>query len=406
MNQKKGTIGVATLHFKNRNYGCALQAYALHKQLERLGYSSELINFSKKDQIQSSNENMEIGFSRVFSYSLFEIVKKILRRIVIMLKRIVDKFRKKHFVKSRALRHQSFDEFEQRFIPQTDIIYTEDNIEETLQKYDFFVCGSDQIWNPRWYNAFYRLDFVPEEYPKFSYAASISTDVLTGEEKDVFKNTLTSYIGVSVREKQAVSLLEDLSPVTPVHALDPTLLLDATTWDEIATERIVKEPYVFCYFLGCGEELRKLAKQYSKKKNIRVVCIPYVLNRYHKLDKKYSDKFIEAASPADFISLIKYAEVIFTDSFHATVFSLIYEKEFFVFRRYGFPGMSARIETLTQMFGTEERFCDTDEKESVEYIEKCCRIDYSNKQEFEDLKEQSIAYLTEMLKKSEEKVNK
>lgn len=403
MTNTKRKIAVITMRCNTRNYGGALQAYALHKQFEKLCCFSELINFiiRKPSVVVEQTPSIIDRIRRVFRQSPIVLFKKVCSRAIMTLR---NEFEQKPFEKSRAMRHKAFDSFEKTYIPQTDTVYTKDTIREVFSRYDFFVCGSDQVWNPRWYNEFYRLDFVPETFPKFSYAASISVDSLTDEQQEVFRNSLSSYIGVSVREKQAVSLLQGLSPVPPVHVLDPTLLLDRSDWDAIASERLVKQPYMFCYFLDCGEKLRELAKQYAKKHHLRVVCIPYVLNQYHKFDKKYTDQFIESASPADFISLIKHADVVFTDSFHASVFSSVYEKEFFAFRRYGAPGMSARIETLTQLFGTEERFCDTDDKETVSYIESCSPIDYSNKQEYLQLKERSVAYLKEMLEKSEKMV--
>lgn len=405
MIDRKRTIAVTTMRCNTRNYGGALQAYALHKEFEKLGYFSELINFDISKLTENANENKTIGTKRIFRYSPVVLYKKVLKRIILKPHKIYDRFQQRKFQRSRTMRHQAFDNFEKNHIPQTDIVYTKDNFKEVLAHHDFFVCGSDQVWNPKFYNEFYRMDLVPKSFPKFSYAASVSANSLTDEQSDVFRQTLSSYIGVSVREKQTVSLLQNLSPVPPIHSLDPTLLLDRTDWDIIASNRLVKKPYVFCYFLDCGEKLRKLAKEYAKKKHLRVVCIPYVLNCYHTYENKYNDQFIESASPADFISLIKFADVVFTDSFHASVFSTIYKKDFFVFRRHGSPGMSSRIETLTQMFGTDERFCDTDEKETISYIEQCSPIDFSNQEEYLCLKEKSIAYLMEMLKKSEQKVN-
>lgn len=404
MNNKNRTIGVLTLLGKDRNYGGALQAYALHKKFETLGYASELIKFeAKKESVKSEEINPSV-IGRIRTYSTDVIFKKTIKRVLRLPISISDRLRQKSYEKSKALRFEAFDNFRETYIPQTKTTYIKDNINQVLSKYDFFVCGSDQVWNPVWYNEFHRMEFVPDSIPKFSYAASISADSLTNEQRKVFRKFLSDYIGISVREKQAVELLQDLSPVTPVHSLDPTLLLDKAEWDTIVSDRQVKEPYMFCYFLDCGEKLRKLAKKYAKKKGLRVVCIPYATNHYNRFDIKYSNQMIQSASPANFISLIKHADIVLTDSFHASVFSSIYEKEFFAFRRYGATGMSARIETLTQMFNTHQRFCNTDDKETIAYMEQCPPIDYSNKDEYLKLKEQSVSYLKDMLEKSEQMV--
>lgn len=404
MKDKK--IGVCTLRGQVRNYGCALQAYALHKEFEKLGYHSEIINLEPSKKVKADNKIFDLAWFKQYSPTM---------ALKLTAKRIDQASRKKaeqiiykkdllKFEKHKQLRHEAFDKFDNEYIPKGSVLYSADKTDAILAEYDIFVSGSDQVWNPRWYNEFYRMDFVPDSFPKFSYAASVSVNSLTDAQKETFKKSLSSYIGVSVREEQSVSLLEELSPVLPVHSLDPTLLLGRSDWDAVASERLVSEPYLFCYYLDCGKKLRKLAKDYAKKRGLRVVCIPYIMNKFNKYERKYTDEFVDSAAVGEFVSLIKHADVVFTDSFHASVFSSIYEKEFFVFRRYGFPGMNVRVKTLTDMFGTEERYCDTDEKETVSYLEKCTPVDYSKQEKYTQLKEKSVAYLAEMLEKSERMV--
>ena len=120
--------------------------------------------------------------------------------------------------------------------------------------------------------------------------------------------------------------------------------------------------------------------------------------------KKYSDKIFFDATPGQFISLIKHAKVIMTDSFHVSAFSCIYRKEFFAFRRNQFGGMSSRLKTLTEIFGVQERFCNCDEMDTLSYLESRKKLSYSNFEEFEALKAESMKYLRETLGRAEKKI--
>ena len=187
--------------------------------------------------------------------------------------------------------------------------------------------------------------------------------------------------------------------------LDPTLLLSREDWDNICSVNKIEERYVFCYFLGELSLSNKKIIEFARSKNLKVVSMPY-LAWTSKRDSNFGDYKIYDATPPDFISLIKHAEYVFTDSFHATVFSHIYHKNFFVFNRAGLKSMNDRIYSLTSLFDTQERFCDTKEKISLHYIEGLPPIDYGKTfPKFEAMKEKSINFLKENLKRAEEKIN-
>ncbi len=388
-------IAIITHYHQSQNYGGNLQAYALCEVLRQLGTVSAQLQIPV-----SPVENISISTSIGTRIRTF--LKKTPSYMIRAVQRKIAQIcHQKAYANAVTLRHQSFHHFHHDLIPHSDTIYTHDNIADSLAKYDIFITGSDQVWNPIWYTPAFRLDFVPSDVPKFSYAASVSAKVLTEEQKETFRQSLRNYIGVSVREEDTVSLLEPLSPVTPVHSLDPTLLLTYEDWDKIAAGRIVDEPYMFCYFLDTGKKLRKLAYDYAKKHGLKVVAIPFLMDTYNQWDKKYSDILLPDTSPEKFISLVKYAEVVCTDSFHASVFSSLYQKEYYAFRRAGHEGMSVRLQTLAALFGTEARFCDTDEKETLTYMEQCPKMDYTKQEKYLQMKEQSVSYLREMLEKAE-----
>lgn len=271
---------------------------------------------------------------------------------------------------------------------------------------DAFITGSDQVWNLTWYVPAYFLDFVPSEKTKISYAASIGMKSLDDEQKQIFKNSLKDYQAVSVREEASTEMLKEISPHTPQYVLDPTLLLSAQEWDEISAERVIEEKYVFCYFLGDDRRERKIAEKYARKRGLKIVTFPHIANKVVRSDFHFGDIRMFDATPEQFISLIKHAEYVFTDSFHATVFSNIYHKEYFVFERAGRKGMGSRIYSLTGLFESEERFCDTAKKARLKYIENLPKLDYSREfPHFEEMKEKSMDYLKRNLQAAAERLS-
>ena len=187
--------------------------------------------------------------------------------------------------------------------------------------------------------------------------------------------------------------------------LDPTLLLSREKWDNVCANRKIDEAYIFCYFLGSLSIDYGKIIEFAHKRGLKVVMMPYLTGTSCD-DSDFGDYKIYDAAPQDFISLIKYAEYVFTDSFHATVFSHIYKKNFFVFNRAELKSMNDRIYSLTSLFDTQDRFCDTKEKISLKYIEGLPPINYDRPfPKFEEMKEKSINFLKDNLKKAEEKIN-
>lgn len=290
-------------------------------------------------------------------------------------------------------------------IPHSNECYTESDIKNSVKKYDTFISGSDMVWNPDLFLSIFTLDFVPSTIPKFSYAPSMGVVSLNDNERKVYTEFLRDYQAVSVRESNAVFLLEDLSPVPVEWVLDPTLILEREEWDEICSNRIIDEPYLFCYFLGNNISSRKAALEYSKKHNLKVVTIPFLRGGYRRCDWKFGDIQLSEVSPSDFISLIRYSEAVFTDSFHACVFSFLYQREMFAFRRGVGDKWGTRISSFLELIDCFSRYCDTDEKECMQYIESLPRIDYTAPfTDFENMKKKSLAYLEKNLKIAEERI--
>lgn len=389
-------IGIITRYFHNQNYGGLLQAYALCKYINTHfpEYNAEQIAFNSYPGI--IKKLRELCFAPLDRKVLF--AKESIHLVLDILK---TKLHGNIVYPYTSKRTAAFAEFEKN-IPHSAKVYTGCNITDTLSEYDIFITGSDQVWNPLWYYSEYFLDFVPLGTPKISYAASISQAALNPKQRQLFKESLRSYTAISVREKDAAALLENLSDIPVEWVLDPTLLLTKHEWDEICSPNVISKPYIFCYFLGEDMTARNLAKQFADKHKLPLATIPYLQGKYRACDKNFGDICLSDISPNQFISLIKNAEYIFTDSFHATVFSHIFEKEYFVFERHGKQGMSSRLYSLLTIFNKIERFCDNNNKASLSYIESLPVLDYSKKpQELEHMKQISFDFISKSLKGKE-----
>ena len=203
----------------------------------------------------------------------------------------------------------------------------------------YSVVGSDQVWNPKWLpNSPYLLD-APNRGVKISYAASMGVDTLTREQKQLFKQQLQNYDAISVREKAAKELLQPLTNKPIEVVLDPTLLLDVSDYKKIEKRPVdvsAKEKYILCYILGNKETLDYI-ERFAAKKGFRMILFS---------DKSGSDYGIE-----EFLYLVHHAELICTDSFHACVFSFLFDRPFVVFRRTGGASyMYSRLQNLLDTF--------------------------------------------------------
>lgn len=372
-------IGIITHYHKSLNYGGNLQAYALCRYLIKCGVNAEQISYNKSQKI------------KIFQGTLKDILLKLKKEIK---KQVLHFLFRKEIKTLTIQRNKAFYHFSKELTPHTKAIYTDENIKDCIKEYDIFVTGSDQVWNLKWYRKPFFLEFVPDDKPKISYAASISLDVLNNGQKEIFSNFLKSYKAISVREDVSVNLLNEIVDKDVELVLDPTLLLDIEEWNEVCEERIIEEKYVFVYFLGEREGVDDIVMEYAKNHNLRIVTIPYPSGVWKRNGRRFKDIEIMDASPEMFLSLIKYSECVFTDSFHAVVFSFIFKKQFYVFNRDKQGSMKSRIVSLTKIIGLQERFCINREEETIEHIEGLSEIDYNIVfYEFEKMREKSYEFI-------------
>lgn len=361
--EKKKRVAIITQFHGSTNYGGVLQAYALRKVVADMGFEAEQFRYLT---LSENTASLPTRAKNIFIKSLKNAVadKEIGAFILSTGKFVISFIPKKIFYilvvrKYQARRAENFAKFNERYVPSSKV-YTKNTIAESVDNYDIFITGSDQVWNPHWFHTPYYLDFVPDEKPKISYAASTAVSHLTQEQYDKMQPPISRFQHISVREENAVSMLQGMTDKKIEWVLDPTLLLSAEEWNEVASENPVIEPYIFVYILGDGKESLKCATDFAKKKGLKLVTFPYLGSK--NLRKTFFGDIHILSGPDVWLSLIRDAEYVITDSFHAVVFSIIYLKQFAVFRRSKDEkkdSMNSRIYSMSKLFPViEDRIVD------------------------------------------------
>lgn len=363
-------VGIITMYYKSSNYGGVLQAWALCQKVNAI-LSDNCCEQICYDATYKAGFRKRLSALSVKYRNPIKLCKKILSKFK---NKVWEKCHAKSIREISAKKGKSFHDFAE-IVPHSEIVYNAETIADAAQKYDIFITGSDQVWNMEWYQPAYFLSFVPSDKTKFSYAASIAMTQLNPDEQATIREHLKDFKAISVREQNAADMLKPLVSVTPEYVLDPTLLLSAEEWDVLSSDRLIEDDYLFCYFLGNNPAERKLAKEFAKLYGLKIVSIPWVGTRKYT-DLKFGDVVLPGASPQDFISLIKHAKYVFTDSFHAVVFSYIDQRQFFVFNRDKKGSMNSRIKSILQLFHMDSRFCSDKNQETLQYLCSMPEIDY------------------------------
>lgn len=329
-------IGLLTLVSREYNYGGLLQQYALYTVLQRYG-AVEIINYD------SSSERGTFSLKRGFSNFEFKKIKWYFKY-----KRTLPPTRDERTENSIKIRKNRIDQFRKDYLEYSDRVDV-DNIEAFSRKYSYIFCGSDQIWNPEFNVPSFFLSFSPKE-KNIIYSASVGKQRLTNHQRKVYEKYIDNLEYVSVREREVLALFSPHISAKLKVTLDPTLLVSSEEWMKIKSE-IQWADYIFCYFLGHTEEKISAVKAFAKKNNKKVIAIPYLHRKSENDTEKYADILLSDIGPQEFLGLIFSARCVITDSFHACIFSLIFNKCFYVFGRYsGLDSMDNRIETLLSYF--------------------------------------------------------
>lgn len=214
-------------------------------------------------------------------------------------------------------------------------------------KYDYFIAGSDQIWHPGWINENLAFLQFADRNKRVAYAASFGVSEIKPDKIEEVKKGLKGIDFISVREQAGAKIVKDLTGKDVPVLVDPTLLLTAEEWEKVM-ERPVwyrDEKYILVYFLSkLPDKIRKDIKDLAEKYKLKVIDL---------MDRENIDYY--CSPPSEFLYLIKSCSLMYTDSFHGTVFSILNKRPFVTCSREGGMNMDSRIDTLLSMFNLESR---------------------------------------------------
>ena len=303
-------IGIITIH-KIHNYGSVLQAYALQRVCEQLGYEAEIIDYNFPNAFQQGNKYSDTSDSQP--------------KEPLWIKAL--------FGPALLHQHRGIEQFVNTYINLSSEQYSSpDELLFNAPAYDVYLTGSDQVWNPRYSNGdpSFLLHFAPTGARRVSYAASIGSDKIPEELLPLYRELLFKYSYLSVREPSGKSIIKKLTGQESQVVLDPTLLLNRDDWNLIASKkRIIKNKYILCYYLNYSFNafpyVDNLAADIQNKTGYEIVR---VARPPHHLFI-HNTKYCIGASPEQFLALVRDAEMILTTSFHGTAFAVNYGKPVF-----------------------------------------------------------------------------
>lgn len=353
------------------NYGNRLQNYALQRYLEKNNQQVETVVIKRNIKNKSIKNIFEIPIRDL----IFKIKEKILQKI---------------YISKINKRNWNIKNFSNKYIKENDKIFSDSCLNlEISQQYDYFFVGSDQVWNPNYIN--YGLSFFLkgiEDNKKNSFSASIGVTDLPNDYLNIMFEELKKFNKISVREKSAKELLEEKIKKEITLLPDPTMLLKKEEWESIFSNEIkIEYKYILIYSLGSIKKSeRNFIKNIAKKKNYKIIDI-----------SNYNSDFY-TVNPIEFVQLIKNSELVFTDSFHGSVFSILMETPFIVTKRETANSISSRIDTLLEKYSLENRKITNIKKMSegeLFYFDK-----ENSRKVLEKEREIADKYINDIIKKS------
>ena len=370
------SIGIITIH-KINNYGSVFQAYALQKACEDMGYKVEIIDYNFPNSAHLNN-----------SYAVHTDVQPNEPRYIKLL-----------YAFDLIRQHKGIRAFVKHYQHLSAKQYNSpDELNADAPKYDVYITGSDQLWNPRHCNGdpAFMLQFALDGALKISYAASISASKLPEALHPLYKKLLSRYAHIAVRENSGVEVIKEITGKDATVVLDPTLLLNKDQWNEIAApKRQFKKKYILCYFLNYTfnafpyvDTLAQYMQQQTGFEIVRVARPPHHLGTPHTHYKV-------GASPEEFLALVRDAEMVLTTSFHGTAFAVNYGKPVFTVVQNRIIGDSRQV-SLMHNLGLDEQILSIKDA-----MPEKSRFTYDVKTEqsrLEELRKFSFEYLRNAIK--------
>lgn len=384
-------IGLVTCYF-HHNYGSVLQAYATEMIFKEMNIPFETIACKAPKTYMKGNK-------------ILYIIKKLLigdwKMAIGKIK--IKYYRKKFpetFGQNYEVRNNYFENFIQSFFHLSSISNTREELSKNANNYSTILVGSDQLWRTDSVeHGYYTLDWVPDHIKKIAYSTSFGITKVPWFQIKKNQKFMNRFDYIALRERSGCEIVYQLTGRKVNVVLDPTLLFTGEQWLHIQKkEALIKEPYIFCYLLGNNKDQRDFIRRFKKKTNLKIVALQH-LDEYIPSDEGFADIAPYNVGPAEFLNLIRNAQYIFTDSFHCSVFSILYEKNFYTFSRFSHKAKqntNTRIENLLEITGLQNRKISSNQD-----IHEILNIksDFSQtEKKLHDLRKQSFDYIQTALK--------
>lgn len=303
-------VGVMTfLH--NDNYGSALQAYALQKTVISLGHECEHIDYQPENRAKLDN--------LLRSRNSLKLLKESLK------KRLIKAGQKGAQVKSAG-----FGEFYGKYMRLSPVCKNGDDLKQIAERYDILMCGSDQVWNPVWFNPAYYLDFARAGQKRVAYACSLGVQTMPDDRKrGEIAELVRPFSNISVREDEGAELLKEMTGKVAAVMPDPVCLLTPDEWRGMASSGRAGGGYMLCYFIGENPAYWVRVSEIRLKTGLRVLVLPVTRESYIS-----GYDLLDGTAPENVPGLIADAALVCTDSFHCALFAHLFDRDTIEFMRY------------------------------------------------------------------------
>ena len=367
-------IGIITFH-RADNYGAVLQAYALQETLRNLGNDVEIIDY-RCDAIENDY--------------IYQVIPAFNSNIFLWTINFINRF---YVVHKKRIKGKKCKKFRKDYLILSPSVKTRKDREIIQKEYDLIITGSDQIWSIKltsgkddWY-CYKQENMTGAQI--VSYGASVGNLELFKHNFELFRNDLKMYKKISVREDETKEYLEKELSRCVQRVVDPTILLEKKYWDDIVKDEksVINDDYVLYYDVEGNEIAKRIALSIAKKNKLKLAHFDTSLKLI------LTEHFVQEAGPLEFLSLIKNAKYVVTSSFHATVFSVIFEKSFVTIPH---PKTGARVRCLLLDLGLGERIVSQFDDSSVDVIKQ--DIDYNKVgRTINKMRTQSLIYISECI---------
>lgn len=378
-------VGIITFHFTT-NQGAVLQCYALKTWLEKHGHEVQVINYRPgyhTIRYQPHKNPFLIARGAWRKRNYLSMPKRVYAAGVSFFHTLQEN--KENF---DAEKFRLFSSFAEEYLSETRVYPSLKSLQNDPPQLDVYISGSDQLWNPDLLDMVldgaYFLDFGDKRTKKITYAVS-AKEHYNNKEKRLIANYCEGLDAVSIREKN-----KDIDEVLKGRekvCIDPTLLLDKDSYVCIQSERLVSEPYLFVYGFENSTEINTAIHVIAEKYHLKIIngCP-------HRIKISDPHESVYDYDPKDFLSYIANAHFVISNSFHATAFSIIYEKDFVVVPH---STRGKRMTELLEKLGIKDRVWNNDSQDVSELI------DYKSvKDRLLMLRKESEDYLLQQLKEN------